>query len=109
MGKQSRVPTVGDRNLTAGVGAYLAGHLHNPVTEIDQRHAGCPAPYHDQSQCMSDATCPLILCILTVPPDSASRATICLTTSPTRILQRPESIRQRMFRISNIQRIVIRI
>jgi hypothetical protein len=33
----------------------LAGHLHNPVTEIDQRDAGCPAPCHVQSQGMSDA------------------------------------------------------
>jgi hypothetical protein len=29
--------------------------VHNPVTEIDQRDAGCPAPGHVESQSMSDA------------------------------------------------------
>jgi hypothetical protein len=51
----SRVPAVGDRDLTAGLGVYFPGHLHNPLTEIDQRDAGCPAACHVESQGLSDA------------------------------------------------------
>jgi hypothetical protein len=31
----SRVPTVSDRNLTAGLDVYFAGYVHNAVAEID--------------------------------------------------------------------------
>jgi len=33
---------VGHRDLTAGLGVYFAGHLHNPVTEIFP----CPSSDH---------------------------------------------------------------
>ena len=34
---------------------YFAGHLHYPVTGIDQCHSGCTAPRHVESQRVSDA------------------------------------------------------
>ena len=51
----SRIPAVSNRHPTTGLAVHLAGHLHNPVTVVDQRDAGCPAAGHVQSQGLADA------------------------------------------------------